>query len=130
MNLGNIYTVLIVDDSAFARKVLKSFLAEAANKLGVRIDVIEGKNGAEAVELYDIYRPGLVFMDIIMPKKNGLEALKEIIEKHKYAKIIICSSMGQRGYINEAIRLGCMDFIVKPLNDKLSIIEQILKMIK
>lgn len=125
--MDNIITVLIVDDSAFARKVVKHFLIEVAGRFGLRLVTLEGKNGVEAVELYDLYKPGLVFMDIVMPEKTGLEALKEIKEKHNDAKVVICSSMGQSAYIKEAIKLGSLDFIVKPYNDKLSIIADIFK---
>lgn len=125
--MNKIITVLVVDDSAFARKMMKSFLTEVAVRFGIKLVTIEGKNGAEAVKLYDLYKPGLVFMDIVMPEKNGLEALKEIKAKHEDAKVIICSSMGQSAYIKEAIRLGSLDFIVKPYNDKLGIIADIFK---
>lgn len=120
-------TVLIVDDSAFARKIMKNFLKQVAARFGIVMSTMEGKNGLEAVELYDVYKPELVFMDIVMPEKTGLEALKEIREKHRDAKVVICSSMGQAPYIREAIRLGSLDFIVKPYNDKLGIIAEIVK---
>jgi two-component system chemotaxis response regulator CheY len=120
-------TVLIVDDSTFARKIIKNFLLEVAWHFGIKLVTIEGKNGVEAVELYDLYKPGLVFMDIVMSEKTGLEALKEIREKHNDAKVVICSSMGQSAYIKEAIKLGSLDFIIKPYNDKLGIIAEIFK---
>lgn len=120
-------TVLIVDDSTFARKTMKNFLMQVAERIRIKLFTIEGKNGVEAVKLYDLCKPGLVFMDIVMPEKNGLEALREIREKHRDAKVVICSSMGQAAYIKEAIRLGSLDFIVKPYTDKLGIIADILK---
>jgi two-component system chemotaxis response regulator CheY len=125
--MGNIITVLVVDDSTFARRMMKNFLVEVADRFKIKLVIIEGKNGVEAVNLYDVHKPHLVFMDIVMPKKTGLEALKEIKEKHEDAKVVICSSMGQAAYINEAIRLGSLDFIVKPYNDKLGIIAEVLK---
>lgn len=125
--MNNVITVLIVDDSAFSRSMMKNLLKEVAGRYGIRLVTIEGKNGAEAVELYKTYNPGLVFMDIVMPEKTGLEALREIREQHKDAKVVICSSMGQSGYINEAIRLGCFDFIIKPYNDKLGVFAEIFK---
>lgn len=125
--MGNMITVLIADDSSFSRRVLKNFLLEAAGRFGIKLVTIEGKNGVEAVDLYDLYKPDLVFMDIVMPEKSGLEALKEIRKKHGDAKVVICSSMGQDAYIKKAIKLGSLDFIVKPYNDKLGIIAEILK---
>lgn len=125
--MDNIITVLIVDDSVFARRMMKNFLTQVAERFGIRLVTIEGKNGAEAVELYDLYKPGLVFMDIVMPEKTGIEALREIKEKHKDAKVVICSSMGQSAYIKEAVKLGCFDFVIKPYNDKLGVIADIFK---
>lgn len=125
--MENIITVLIVDDSSFARNMIKRFLVEVAGRFGIKLITIEGKDGMDAVELYDLYKPGLVFMDIVMPNKTGIEALREIKEKHKDAKVVICSSMGQSEYIKEAIKLGSLDFIIKPYNDKLGIFADIFK---
>ncbi|MCM3653202.1 response regulator [Metabacillus litoralis] len=77
----------------------------------------EAENGVEAVDLFEKEKPDLVTMDITMPKKNGIEALKEIIQKYSNAKIIMCSAMGQQKMVVEAIEAGAKDFIVKPFDD-------------
>ena len=59
-------------------------------------------------------KPDLVIMDITMPVKTGIEALGEIKGKHPEAKIVMCSAMGQEAMVVEAIKLGALDFIVKP----------------
>ncbi|MDF2675495.1 MAG: hypothetical protein K0R09_3767, partial [Clostridiales bacterium] len=64
--MGNIITVLVVDDSTFARRMMKNFLVEVADRFKIKLVIIEGKNGVEAVNLYDVHKPHLVFMDIVM----------------------------------------------------------------
>lgn len=119
--------ILVVDDSAFARRLLKDTIIRIALDLNIIFKFIEAGNGNEAVEMYKRYRPRLVFMDIIMPEKNGLVALKEIKNLDRNAQIIMCSSMGQKAYVNEAINQGIVDFIIKPYNDKYGRLAQILK---
>ena len=53
-------------------------------------------------------------MDITMPNKTGIEALREIKQIDSAAKIVMCSAMGQESMVVEAIKLGALDFIVKP----------------
>ena len=79
--------IMLVDDAAFMRMMVKDALTKAGYT-----DLIEAQDGAEAVEKFNAENPDLVFMDITMPNKDGLEALKEI----------------------KAIKSGAKDFIVKP----------------
>lgn len=102
--------VLVVDDSILSRKISTSFL----HKLGHEI-IAECSNGYEAIKLYFEKNPDVILMDIIMPKMNGLEALEAIMQKDPCAKIVICSSMGQKEYIIKAIMSGAREFIVKPI---------------
>ncbi len=53
-------------------------------------------------------------MDITMPEKDGLAALKEILQVNPEAKVIMCSAMGQQAMVIDAIQAGAKDFIVKP----------------
>jgi two-component system, chemotaxis family, chemotaxis protein CheY len=53
-------------------------------------------------------------MDITMPNKTGIEALRDIKAMDPNAKIVMCSAMGQEALVVEAIKLGALDFIVKP----------------
>ena len=101
--------ILLVDDAAFMRKVIKDTL----NKNGYT-DVHEAVDGADAVEKYDELHPDLVMMDITMPNKTGIEALKDIKGMDPMAKVVMCSAMGQEAMVVEAIKLGALDFIVKP----------------
>ena len=71
-------------------------------------------DGVEAIEKFKSIMPDLVIMDITMPNKDGLAALKEIKKEYPSAKIVMCSAMGQESYVVDAIKSGASDFIVKP----------------
>ena len=101
--------IMLVDDAAFMRMMVKDALTKAGYT-----DLIEAQDGAEAVEKFNAENPDLVFMDITMPNKDGLETLKEIKAAHPNANIVMCSAMGQEAMVIEAIKSGAKDFIVKP----------------
>lgn len=103
--------VLIADDSTFMRKILKNVLTKAGHT-----EIVEVSNGEEAVNAYKKDKPALVLLDIIMEKKDGIEALKEIKASDKAAKIIMVSAVGQEQMVKEAMELGASDFVVKPFN--------------
>lgn len=103
--------VLICDDSILARKQLKNFLTSVGCN-----NILEAVNGTIAVEMYKSQKPDLVFLDIVMPEKNGIETTKEIIDFDKNAYIVMASSVGTQANLKEALKLGAKDFIQKPLN--------------
>ncbi|QHS22258.1 response regulator [Virgibacillus sp. MSP4-1] len=103
------HKVLIVDDAAFMRMMIKDILEK--NDFEV---VGEAQDGNQAVEKYKELQPDLVTLDITMPEKDGITALKEIKESNPDAKIIMCSAMGQQAMVIDAIQAGAKDFIVKP----------------
>lgn len=101
--------ILIVDDAAFMRMMVKDILTKNGyNVIG------EATNGNEAIEKYKELKPDLVTMDITMPDKDGIQALKEIKALDSNAKVIMCSAMGQQAMVIESIQAGAKDFIVKP----------------
>jgi len=102
-------SVLIVDDAAFMRMMIKDILS----KNGLQV-AGEAENGNVAVEKFRDLKPDLVTMDITMPEKDGISALKEILALDKGAKVVMCSAMGQQAMVIEAIQAGARDFIVKP----------------
>lgn len=110
MNISEL-KVLICDDSVLARKQLKNYL----ESLGCNT-MYEAANGVNAVEMYKTHNPDIVFLDIVMPEKNGIEATKEIMEYDKDAHIVMASSVGTQSNLKEALKLGAKDFIQKPLN--------------
>ena len=101
--------ILLCDDSMFARKKLGMFLTS----IGV-VNISEAADGEEAVSKYKENKPDLVFMDIVMPEKDGNTALSEIKEFDNEAVIIIVSSVGTQDQLKKAIQLGAKDFIQKP----------------
>ena len=101
--------VLIVDDAAFMRKMLGDVLAKGGHEV-----IGEGANGAEAITQYQALRPDIMTLDITMPEKDGLAALREILTLEPSAKIVMCSALGQESKVLEAIKSGAKDFVVKP----------------
>ncbi|MBD2845277.1 response regulator [Paenibacillus sp. IB182496] len=101
--------ILIVDDAAFMRMMIRDILT----KNGYEV-VGEAQDGAQAVEKYKDLKPDLITMDITMPEMDGITALKEIKKMDGNAKVIMCSAMGQQAMVIDAIQAGAKDFIVKP----------------
>ena len=104
------FKVMVCDDSIFVRKKMRDILA----MLGVS-NVIEAENGQQAVDKYKSENPTLVFMDIIMPEKNGVEALSEIIAFDSEARVVMASSVGTQKNLKDAIVAGAYDFLQKPI---------------
>ncbi|MBP1996021.1 response regulator [Paenibacillus eucommiae] len=103
--------VLVVDDTAFMRMLMRAILEELGHQV-----VGEARNGIEAISMYQRIRPELVTMDITMPELDGISAVKKIKSIDPSAKIIMCSAMGQREMVLEAVRSGASDFVVKPVH--------------
>ena len=101
--------VLVVDDAAFMRKMVSDALTKGGHEV-----VGEGANGEEAVTLYQELKPELTTLDITMPEKDGLQALKDIMSLDPDARIIMCSALGQESKVLEAVKAGAKDFVVKP----------------
>lgn len=101
--------ILIVDDAAFMRMMIKDILSKNGYTVAG-----EAENGVKAVEKYNELKPDLVLMDITMPEKDGIQALKDIKAIDGNAKVIMCSAMGQQAMVIESIQAGAKDFIVKP----------------
>lgn len=101
--------VLVVDDTAFMRMTLRNLL----QKHGYTV-AGEAGNGAEAVARYEELKPDVVTMDITMPEMDGIAAIKAILARDPGARIIVCSAMGQKPMVIEALAAGAKDFIVKP----------------
>ena len=114
--------VLIVDDGLFMRVLIRGML----QKNGYEI-IGEAEDGAVAVEKYKELNPDLVTMDITMPNKNGLDALREILEINPDAAVVMVSAMGQESFVKEAIIIGAKGFVVKPFDESglISVLESI-----
>lgn len=110
--------ILICDDSLLVRKKLREILE------GMGCAVLEAKNGLEGFDVYKNQHPDAVFMDIVMPEADGLQALKMIHKFDENAKVIMLSSTGTASNLKEALKKGAYNFIQKPYNE-----EQIQKVI-
>ena len=115
--------VLITDDAAFMRMMLKDILTKGGYEI-----VGEAVNGNEAIEKYNQFKPDLVTMDITMPICDGITALKQIMTSDPTAKVVMCSAMGQQAMVIESIQSGAKDFIVKPFQPQ-RVLEAVKKLI-
>lgn len=104
--------ILIVDDSLLVRKKLTKELENQG------CEVLEAKNGKEAVMTFLQHQPDGVFMDIVMPEIGGIEALQTIREIDRSANVIMLSSAGTSGKLVEALKRGAADFIQKPYTEE------------
>lgn len=110
MNLNNV-KILISDDSILARKQLKDIILLDGSPI-----FFEASNGQDTIDIYKKESPDLVFLDIVMPVKDGNAAIREIVHFDKNADIIIVSSVGTQSQLKAAIEAGAKDFLQKPLN--------------
>ena len=101
--------ILIADDAAFMRMMLKDILTKGGYEIAG-----EAADGNEALAKYKEVKPDLVTMDITMPNCDGIQSLKQIKAADPVANVVMCSAMGQQAMVIEAIQSGAKDFIVKP----------------
>lgn len=110
MNIDNL-KILICDDSILARKQLKDIITSIGTPT-----FVEATDGQDAIDLYKEHNPDLVFLDIVMPKKDGNIAIQEIMSHDEDACIIIVSSVGTQSQLKCALQAGARDFVQKPIN--------------
>lgn len=101
--------ILIADDALFTRMMLRNILSENGYTA-----VVEAETGTEAIWAYNRWRPDLVIMDINMPEMDGMTAIRNILAMDPQARIIVCSAMGEKHLMMEALEVGVKDFITKP----------------
>ena len=111
--------IMIADDSDAIRLVLKDIL-----EIGNHSIVAEAKNGEEAVELFFDTSPDLLLLDLAMPKKDGLNVLKEIIEKNPQANVVLITASDDQKIINQCLQIGASSYISKPF-DFTNVLKQI-----
>lgn len=103
--------IMVVDDAAFMRVVLKDILTASGFQ-----NIVEVGDGAAAVTAYQQHRPDIVTMDINMPGTDGIEALRMILQMNPAAKVVMVTSVDQKHVVQEAIKLGAKDYVVKPFD--------------
>jgi two-component system chemotaxis response regulator CheY len=105
--------ILIVDDAAFSRATLKDLLIGAGYEIAGL-----ARDGDEGIFLYEILRPDVVTMDLVMPRRDGLSAIHAIRRFDAEAQIVVCSALTDAKVVREALLAGARDFIVKPYDPK------------
>lgn len=102
-------SVLIVDDAGFVRKILMNILED------LDVDAVhEAVSGEQAIERCAEQVPELIFMDLVLPGKNGAETAAEILKRWPAVKIIAMSSAEEDWVKARAFAAGCADFVSKP----------------
>jgi len=116
--------ILVADDASFMRQMIREIIeAEGHEVCG------EASDGIEAVELWKELSPDLCTMDIVMPRRSGIDAVRGIVALDPAARIVLCSALGQETLVNEALQAGAKDFIVKPFKPA-SVIETLDKVLE
>ena len=103
-------TALIADDEPLLREQLAAHLTRLWPELQL---VAQARNGREAVELFDEWRPQVVFLDVHMPGMNGVDAARCIGRR---AEVVFVTAFDQ--YAVEAFRQGAIDYLVKPIEEE------------
>jgi two-component system chemotaxis response regulator CheY len=101
--------VLVADDASFMRQMIRDIIEPEGFEV-----VGEASDGVEVVEKFKELHPDMVMMDIVMPKRSGIDAVKGIVAMDPTARVVMCSALGQETLVMEAIQAGAKDFIVKP----------------
>jgi two-component system chemotaxis response regulator CheY len=104
--------ILIVDDASFMRTVLKDIVKGN----GLATEVIEAADGIEGVRAYQLQKPDLVTMDVNMPRADGIQALRAIMKIDPTAKVVMVTSVEQKQIVQDAMKIGARDYIVKPFD--------------
>lgn len=115
--------VLIAEDSGLTQKVTLYML----EKQGYEV-VGQSMNGEDAVRDYEALKPDIVLMDLAMPKKDGISAIKDILVIDPNARIIAVSALYNPEMKENAMKAGAKDYIIKPFEilELLNAIEQCL----
>jgi len=101
--------IVLADDHRIFRKGLKSLLSE---KEGIDV-VAEADDGDEALQMTSKYKPGIVIMDIGMPRMDGMEAARQIRERFPETEVIILSMHAKKAYIDQVLKAGAKGYVLK-----------------
>ncbi|MEM2159705.1 MAG: response regulator [Candidatus Nitrosotenuis sp.] len=104
--------ILVVDDASFMRTVLKDIIKSN----GLATEVLEAGDGVDGVKAYQANKPNLVTMDVNMPRADGIQALRAIMKIDPTAKVVMVTSVEQKQIVQDAMKLGARDYIVKPFD--------------
>ena len=112
------YRIMLADDEGIMLEALKNIIT---SNFGGECEIATAKTGRAVVELAERFRPDIAFMDIQMPGLNGIQAMKEIQKTNKNIIFIVISAYDKFGYAKEAINLGVLEYLTKPVNKRVVI---------
>ncbi len=113
--------ILIVDDIEDNRHMLERLITQFSRKYKIDVEVFQAENGKQATEVCDEKAIDLVFMDIIMPVMDGLEATKLIKKAHPSIMIIVISSENDEEIKTQILHAGAEDYVLKPFSSAIMI---------
>ena len=108
------YKLLIVDDEEKARELIRESISWDALSIS---EVMESKDGLDAINKIEGFKPDIMILDIKMPKMDGIELLRLLNEKSYNIKTIISSGYNDFEYAKESYNMGIIDYILKPIQE-------------
>ncbi len=107
------YKIMLADDEGIVIDSLKFILEK---EFGDDIEIQFAKTGRNVIELAEHYRPDIAIMDIQMPGINGIDAMREIRSTNENVIFIVMSAYDKFDYAQEAMKLGAIEYITKPMD--------------
>jgi CheY-like chemotaxis protein len=108
-------TILLVEDDRVTRDLTRLALARAYPQARL----LTAQDGDEALTMWHTHRPDLVLMDILLPRRNGLEVMREMLALIGPVPVIVISALGMREVVQQAVQAGARDFVLKPFDPRL-----------
>jgi two-component system chemotaxis response regulator CheY len=105
-------TLLLVDDDNFVRRILKDTLAET----GIELRLLEASDGEEGLAIAAREQPALMFLDLFMPRRSGLEVLAAMKKTSPGTRVLVISSMDAEPVVEQALAAGAVGFVGKPFH--------------
>jgi two-component system response regulator NreC len=117
-------TVLLADDHPIVRQGMRNLLEADAGLLVVG----EAEDGLQAVQLAEQHKPDVVIVDMMMPRLNGLEAIRQITARVPHTRCIVLSMQSADPYIVQALKAGAAGYVLKDSapNEIANAIQQVL----
>lgn len=107
---GSVPTILVADDNDDTRAMLQTLLSYKGYR------VIEAVDGEEAIEVTTRENPGLVLLDLGLPRMNGLSVIRRLRNELKLSNVPVVVITGYDKHFNTAVAAGCDDYLLKPID--------------
>lgn len=121
------YRILVADDEKIVLNSVSLIIEKYFNDVSYQT----ARSGRQAIETADNFRPDIILMDIRMPGINGIDAINQIRSRLKNTLIIIISAYEQFEYAKEALKMGVIDYLLKPIskNNLINSIQNAIKIV-